>query len=196
MKPLAQTEFPLLTRYTDDLTLQIAPGQRSPAIDATDQVYVDRVLQVLHRRHKNDPILIGEDPVRKLSIVHEVVRQIVGKQLPENRTTHIDRVCGFNQSAFFAGEDNSDVYRDRLTALLQEIQCSLLAPIVLFVDDLHHLIGTHNETTKNAGRVFVTAHARGEIQFIGATTLGNYQQALATGSLWHFERHSQAILIE
>ena len=196
MDSLSLTQFPLLAQYTDDMTLQIALGQLSPSINETDKVYVDRVLQVLHRRHKNDPILVGEDHTRKLAIVHEVTRRIARKELPDNRMTHIERICAFRHGAFFADEADFDILRDRLTTLLKEIECSLLAPIVLFVDDLHNLIGTQNEKTQNIGRAFVTAHVRGEMQFIGATTLGNYQQYLATSALWPFEQHSQAIFIE
>lgn len=197
MDHLSLPQFPLLTQYTDDITLQIALGQLSPSINEADKVYVERVLQILHRRTRNDPILVGEDHARKLAIVHEVTRRIIQKELPDNRMTHIERICAFRHDAFFADDANFDMLRNRLAALLKEIEPSLRAPtIVLFVDDLHNLIGTQNEKTQNIGRTFVTAHVRGEIQFIGATTLGNYQQYLDTNTLYPFDRHSVVISIE
>jgi ATP-dependent Clp protease ATP-binding subunit ClpB len=186
--------YPILAQYADHLTQQIADGQVVPSVKPEDEVYVLRVIQVLHRRHKDDPILVCADRSRRLAVVHEAVRRILKGDLPNNLTTCIEQVWIFRHDRFFGDEENYDVLRSRMEALMGEMEASK-GRISLFVDDLHEVVGTLSERTRYVGRPFTIAHARGEMSFIGTTTLDHYRRYIDTDEFWHLTRHAQAILM-
>jgi ATP-dependent Clp protease ATP-binding subunit ClpA len=193
MNPLSPTEYPTLTKYAEDLTLQIAEGQLSQSMSEEDQPYVHRLLQILHRRRKRNPILVGEDQVRKISMVHEVARRIVKGGLPDELTTNIQHIFVFRHDLFFADEKNFDVLADRMSALLNDLKKSE-GQIALFINDFHQVVGTLNEKTLSVSKLVNRAQAYGEIRFIGATTSSNYENYIFT--FQPFERRSQQVFID
>jgi ATP-dependent Clp protease ATP-binding subunit ClpA len=193
MKPLSPTQYPAFTKYAEDLTLQIAEGQLLPSISEEDQPYVHRVLQILHRRRKRNPILISKDQSRIVTIVQEVARRIVRGGLPDELTTSIQHILVFRHDLFFSHEKNFDVLTDRMSALLNDLKKSD-GQIALFINDFHQVVGTLNEKTLSVSKLVNRAQAYGEIRFIGATTSGNYENYIYT--LQPFERRSQQVFID
>lgn len=195
MNLLSTIQYPALAQYADNLTQQIAEGKLIPTLNDENQPDVHRMLQVLGRRSKNDPILVGEDSVRKVAVVHEAARRILIGDLPDKVNICIEQIWTFRHDLFFADTEDNDILRDRMVALVNDLKGSN-GQVALYVDDLHQVIGTLNERTLFVGEPFRVAHARGEITFIGSTTLENYRFYLENNFFSNFARRSQCISIE
>ena len=166
------TEYGPLELYARDLTDLARRGKLDPVIGRDDEIW--RVVQVLLRRTKNNPVLIGEPGVGKTAIVEGLTQRIVAADVPEPLKSK--RVVALDLGAMVAGTKYRGEFEDRLKALLKEIENSQ-GQIVLFIDELHTLVGAGAaEGAIDASSMLKPALARGELRAIGATTLSEYRK--------------------
>src|SRR2546425_6234802 len=170
--PNPEDKFRALERYARDLTELARRGKLDPVIGRDDEVR--RVIQVLSRRTKNNPVLIGEPGVGKTAIVEGIAQRIVAGDVPESLKPK--RIVALDLGAMVAGAKYRGEFEDRLKAVLKEIE-EAGGEIILFIDELHTLIGAGGaEGAVDASNMLKPALARGELRCIGATTLNEYQK--------------------
>ncbi len=179
-----------LERYGRDLTLEAERGKLDPVIGRDDEIR--RIVQVLSRRTKNNPVLIGDPGVGKTAIVEGLAQRIVRGDVPEGLKDR--RIVSLDMGALIAGAKYRGEFEERLKAVLKDVQKAEGA-IVLFVDELHTVVGAgKTEGSMDAGNLLKPMLARGELHMIGATTLDEYRKYVEKDAA--LERRFQPVVVE
>ncbi len=180
---------PLLDKFGTDLTLQAREGKIDPVIGRNNEI--ERVIQILSRRKKNNPILIGEAGVGKSAIVEGLALRIASGEVPLN--LHNKRLFSLDVAALVAGTKFRGEFEERMQQLLSELQQSL--DTIIFIDEIHTIVGAGaTQGSLDTANILKPALARGQIQTIGATTLDEYRKNIENDSA--LERRFQRVIVE
>jgi ATP-dependent Clp protease ATP-binding subunit ClpB len=188
--PNPEVTYESLERYGRDLTKYASQGKLDPVIGRDDEIR--RIIQVLSRRTKNNPVLIGEPGVGKTAIVEGLAQRIIRGDVPDGLKNK--RVVSLDMGALIAGAKYRGEFEERLKAVLKEVQDSA-GQIVLFIDELHTVVGAGKaEGAMDAGNLLKPMLARGELHCIGATTLDEYHKHIEKDAA--LERRFQTVLVD
>lgn len=185
-----EVKFDALKKYARDLTELAEQGKLDPVVGRDEEIR--RVIQVLSRRTKNNPVLIGEPGVGKTAIAEGLALRIINKDVPESLEGK--RLMSLDMGALIAGAKYRGEFEDRLKAVVKEVIASN-GQIVLFIDEIHNLVGAgKSEGAMDAGQLLKPALARGELRCIGATTLDEYRKYIEKDKA--LERRFQTVLVQ
>ena len=185
-----ENQFQILQKYTRDLNKLAEQGKLDPVIGRDKEIR--RVIQVLSRRTKNNPVLIGEPGVGKTAIAEGLALRILSKDVPE--VLFGKKIAALDLASLIAGTKYRGEFEDRLKALISEVSSSE-GEIILFIDELHTLVGAgKTDGAMDAGQMLKPALARGELRSIGATTLEEYKKFIEKDKA--LERRFQTVLVE
>ncbi|ALI02188.1 ATP-dependent chaperone ClpB [Pseudomonas sp. FW306-02-F02-AA] len=179
-----------LDKYTIDLTKRAEEGKLDPVIGRDDEIR--RTIQVLQRRTKNNPVLIGEPGVGKTAIAEGLAQRIINGEVPDGLKSK--RLLSLDMGALIAGAKYRGEFEERLKSLLNELS-KQEGQIILFIDELHTMVGAGKaEGSMDAGNMLKPALARGELHCVGATTLNEYRQYIEKDAA--LERRFQKVLVD
>lgn len=191
-KAKAKSNTPTLDQYSRDLTQLAEEGQLDPVIGRSDEV--QRVVQILSRRTKNNPVLIGEPGIGKTAIAEGLAARIINKKVPE--ILQNKRVLALDLPALVAGSKYRGEFEERLKKVVDEVE-KAKGTVILFIDELHSLVGAGSGGeggSMDAANILKPTLARGQLQAIGATTLGEYKKYIEKDPA--LERRFQPILVD
>ncbi|PIP65267.1 ATP-dependent chaperone ClpB [Candidatus Peregrinibacteria bacterium CG10_big_fil_rev_8_21_14_0_10_49_16] len=188
--PEPEGKMQVLEKYTQDYTKMAREGKVDPVIGREEEIR--RIMQILSRRTKNNPVLVGEPGTGKTAIAEGLAKKIVDDDVPDSLKGK--RLLALDLGAMIAGTKYRGEFEDRLKALLKEIESSD-GQIILFIDELHTIVGAGSaEGTMDAGNLLKPALARGKLRTIGATTLKEYRKYIEKDAA--LERRFQPVMVE
>ena len=180
---------PVIDKYGKDITRDAAEGRLDPVVGR--EVEIERLAQILSRRKKNNPVMIGEPGVGKSAIIEGLAKRIVERKVA--RTLLDKRIISLDMAAIVAGTKYRGQFEERLKAVIDEVSAN--KNVIMFIDEIHNIVGAGNASgSMDAANLLKPALARGEFQCIGATTLDEYRKSIEKdGAL---ERRFQKVLVE